>query len=443
MTKKNIYIRYLLISFFALHTNALTAQLVAHIELMANQMSYQVSLIPQATWLPPFNITNSAQLTFRVPTGGFLPTDIQNINGIWQNNSQIESPIEAPTFDYFSFSLASPLLDISYEVDEPVVLFTFQNGGLCTGNIAFVDNETDPFLPPNSLAANIGNQITVLGAGPGVNAFWGSSDETGIDCPEEMLDAIPSFSLDTEGCGENALTHLSIDSIQNVTAPFQVLLDGKMPDIAQQFSNLASGLYELEIVNSDGYQTFIDIDIPSIEPPLVDLGQDIVVDLGETIRLEASHNLDSIAGIIWTSSDDLTCIDCLNPSLTALETNIYTLTLTDINGCMTTDDIRIQVKKNRAVYIPNAFSPNADGYNDVFMIYAGKAVESIEYFQVFDRWGNLLFERQQFLPNDIAHAWDGEFLNQTLSTGTYLYQAQINFIDGQQQAYSGTIQLLR
>lgn len=99
--------------------------------------------------------------------------------------------------------------------------------------------------------------------------------------------------------------------------------------------------------------------------------------------------------------------------------------------------------KVRDVYIPNAFSPNGDGRNDDFYIFAGPEVEEVLTLNVFSRWGELLLEQKNIQPNEAKLGWDGTFLGQDMPIGIYTYFADITFIDGIQFQYKGSILLLR
>jgi gliding motility-associated-like protein len=117
--------------------------------------------------------------------------------------------------------------------------------------------------------------------------------------------------------------------------------------------------------------------------------------------------------------------------------------VTDETGCIATDSVRIAVIKNRPVYIPNAFSPNNDGPNDLFTVYAGPAVESVQSLRVFDRWGNLVFERGEFAPNDESMGWDGRFDGRLMNGGVFVYFAEVRFIDGLVVNFKGDVTLVR
>ncbi len=129
---------------------------------------YIVSVVPQATYTEPQNITGTGQVTIRVPANEFIAVDIENllVGMKWEANSKNEAPQEAPEYDYISFALQMDGLGYpDYEEGKELPLFSFQNAYGCTGKIYLVNNEEDPFMPPNSENANIGNSLTILGAG--------------------------------------------------------------------------------------------------------------------------------------------------------------------------------------------------------------------------------------------------------------------------------------
>ena len=144
---------------------------------------YVVSVIPQASYTEPQNITSDGQVTIKAPTNKFIPVEIQSIlDGMtWEANSRIDAPEEAPDYDYISFALqiTGGVAYPEYKEGEELALFSFKNAYGCqagTGNpsdamIAIVDNDADIFMPPNSANANIGNSLSVLGAGTTGNGY--------------------------------------------------------------------------------------------------------------------------------------------------------------------------------------------------------------------------------------------------------------------------------
>lgn len=168
---------------------ALSAQV--QFKLLFNQETerYTISVIPQTTYLTPQNITGTGQVTIKVPTNHFFPVDIESsLSGMnWDANSRNDSPSEEPDFDYISFGLTiiQGLAFPDYKQGVELPLFTFKNSFGCTGKIYLINNDADPFMPPNSQMANIGNSITILGAGG--DAYGGLSGNGECDCSEENV----------------------------------------------------------------------------------------------------------------------------------------------------------------------------------------------------------------------------------------------------------------
>ena len=125
---------------------------------------YQISLISNVNWTGFEAITSTAQVTVLTPTGGFEVANLTNLipNVTFAHNATFTAPTENTNADYFVFGLTSiGTTGITYQDGLKVPLFTFTNSGTCTsGNLELMDNDTDPFFPPNSLNANVGQQLT-------------------------------------------------------------------------------------------------------------------------------------------------------------------------------------------------------------------------------------------------------------------------------------------
>ena len=117
--------------------------------------------------------------------------------------------------------------------------------------------------------------------------------------------------------------------------------------------------------------------------------------------------------------------------------------MVDANGCQDIDAVRVTVRIRRDVYIPNGFSPNNDGVNDILMIYAGEGVERILEFDIYDRWGESVFYVSNFLPNDPLYGWNGFFRSQPAPLDVYVYYARVLYKDGNEKLLKGDILLAR
>jgi len=140
---------------------------------------------------------------------------------------------------------------------------------------------------------------------------------------------------------------------------------------------------------------------------------------------------------IWSPSDGLSCTDCPNPIADPLVTTTYYVTTTDANGCSTTDTVEVSVKDDCGyLFVPNAFSPNGDGHNDVLLVY-GVCITKMTFI-VFDRWGKQLFE-----STEQSMGWDGTFNGQKMNPDTYTYYLGVTLIDGTKVVKSGNVALVR
>ncbi len=193
------------------------------------------------------------------------------------------------------------------------------------------------------------------------------------------------------------------------------------------------------------------IEINEPAPLQVSLGVDISVPLGESKPLEPIITsvipLDT-SSFKWNIDTYLSCSDCRSPYTSPTDPITYIFTVKDVNGCIGKDDIFVDSDKNRNVYIPNAFSANYDGTNDVFKIFTGTGVKSINYARVFDRWGNLVSDvNLSTLPSPIPSGeqpiWDGMYKGKKANQGVYVYVFEVEFVDGVKLIYRGDVALLR
>ena len=179
----NILKNTLSICLLLVATTWANAQIKFKLSLLEDGKTYQVSMLPEVTFKAPLNLTSTGQVTIKVPSKGFAVDQIFNLQAevIWEPNSLTEAPSESPDFDYISFGLVSQgTKNIKYETDVEIPLFAFTNFLECQGEIALIDNLTDPFAPPNSKQVNVGNQLTVLGAQG--DAYIGNTIEDKVPC---------------------------------------------------------------------------------------------------------------------------------------------------------------------------------------------------------------------------------------------------------------------
>ena len=117
-----------------------------------------------------------------------------------------------------------------------------------------------------------------------------------------------------------------------------------------------------------------------------------------------------------------------------------------LSGCAVSDTVLVEVTATyEEVYAPNVFSPNRDGVNDTFILFGPQpVVQGIVQMNIYDRWGGLLYSEKDLLPGDMSRGWRGLGRDQQpASPDTYIYQAEVLFLDGTIRSLSGDILLLR
>ncbi len=209
------------------------------------------------------------------------------------------------------------------------------------------------------------------------------------------------------------------------------------------FEELYEGSYTVFIRDANGCVQIIEDEIVAPQIPVVSFPEDITLILGDSIQLFPTLNDINIQNITWSPDLDLSCTDCLNPFARPVNDSEYNINITSEDDCLGSASINFKLDKQRRVYVPNTFSPNADGINDVLPIFSGREVENIISFSVFDRWGNKVFEENEFLPNNANFGWDGSFRGKKIETGIYVWKAKVLYIDAFVETLGGNVTLTK
>ncbi|MBK8956025.1 MAG: gliding motility-associated C-terminal domain-containing protein [Saprospiraceae bacterium] len=238
---------------------------------------------------------------------------------------------------------------------------------------------------------------------------------------------------------------VNIESITGGEAPLQITFEGSaLPGRTIQGS--LAGSYQIIITDRNGCELKKDFDILPATGVSMNLVPYVKINAGEFYTLQPTFSipLDSIGSIHWSPSSNLSCTDCFSPVVQNLNDDIeYYCTVTDKKGCTASARIKIEVIK-RNIWFPNAFSPNGDQINDIFHPYIEEgSFNQIKLFKIFDRWGNLLFERAAISPEQFRNGWDGNVNGDKAMPGVYLYVLQLEWKNGDLQIYSGDLSLIR
>jgi gliding motility-associated-like protein len=200
------------------------------------------------------------------------------------------------------------------------------------------------------------------------------------------------------------------------------------------------------VTATDSAKCFVDtasVFIKVFPIPTVEAGPDQTIEVGSAgVHLHAIGSPD-VTSWKWSPSPGLSCIDCPDPNAAPKQTTDYTVEVRNEGQCPAKDYLTIYVVCNRGnLYIPNTFSPNGDGMNDRFYP-RGKGVFMIKSLRVFNRWGELVFERLNFNPNDASAGWDGTYKGRQLSPDVFVYVCEIVCDNNQLLSYKGDVTLLQ
>lgn len=200
------------------------------------------------------------------------------------------------------------------------------------------------------------------------------------------------------------------------------------------------------VVGFDGHNCFTDtgyVRITVNPKPTIELGPDKTLLTGTVYPLAPVVTGGPIATWQWTPTTNLSCTTCPNPSATIKTDITYDVAIENIYGCTATDKINLKAFcENTQVFIPNAFTPDGDGVNDILMVRA-KGIEVVNSFRIFSRWGELLFEKLNFPPNSVAYGWDGKIKGKTGAPEVYVYTVEVTCDNLQTYTYKGNVSILK
>lgn len=245
------------------------------------------------------------------------------------------------------------------------------------------------------------------------------------------------------GCAPSNDGVIAAENITGGQPPYQFALNSGVFQQNPTFSALTPGHYFLKIQDAFGC---LDSIAASLEPPPVidiDLGDPITIELGDSVKLQP---IASPAADFWdwaVNRPGLSCYDCPKPWAEPSSDQTYFLTVDAADACPNSDSVRVSVIKIRRVFIPNIFTPDDDGENDFLTVFAGKGTKNVRKFQIWSRWGELVFERENFAPNDLSLGWDGSFRGKKVMPGVFTVVAEVEFIDGFVEKRKGDVTVAR
>ncbi len=146
----------------------------------------------------------------------------------------------------------------------------------------------------------------------------------------------------------------------------------------------------------------------------------------------------------WTPALGLSCTNCEQPVVSQTGSSMqYLVTATNEYFCTDSAVFDLKTYIRKTVDMPNAFSPNGDGVNDVFYVIGSLKIASVKDFMIYDRWGRPVFERHNIPANDRLYGWDGTTGKRNPGVDTYVYVINLLMADGTTESVRGTVVVIR
>ena len=340
------------------------------------------------------------------------------------------------------------------------------------------DAGADQFLNCNLSAVTIGGSTTSTGSG--ITYQWSVSPDSIVlanpNVPVLQVSRPGVYTLvvtNADGCTAQDATIVSADYaaptanvrlvnvscfgaddgviiVESVTGgqpPYRYALDEDSTTVVPIFSGLSPGSYQLSVIDQNGCASQSTVSIAEPGPINAILTTDLQVDEaepGQAVTLQLNINPNTVIDTILWQPEGIATGNVQSVTIFPQTSGSYTATVIDVKGCRDQDDINIIVRKSYPVYIPNAFSPNSDGVNDILFIQAADGrVKIIRRFMIVSRWGETVFSVEGARVNDPSQGWDGKFRGEVLNPAVFTYYAELEFNDGEIVRLTGDVTLLK
>lgn len=389
---------------------------------------------------------------WQAPNGEFVPNGTFNVAGIapgTHNYSYIiqgNVPCPNDTAIVQVVIHPNPTADAGSEVELNCDVTDAELGG--PGNTPGVSfqwsaNVSTPTVP-NPTVTDPGIYVLTVTTPQGCTG----TDE--VEITEDVTPPSADFETSNISCFGDGNGVISITNITDGVPPYLCSFNGSPFSDAKTFTDLGPGTYEIVIQDAVGCSQSITATI--FEPDSVSVeiigsfeGNDPVVNLGDSVLMQivTSPAFSELDSVIWYPADLVSCDTCQSNIIYPTQQTTIKVVI-DEGGCIGEDNITVFVKKEHPIYVPNAFSPNGDGVNDVVTVFGGKQVKNIKSFLIFSRWGEAVYQLFNFQPNDLLNnAWDGKHRGEQLNPAVFSWFAEVEFTDGKIEIFEGSLTLVK
>ena len=197
----------------------------------------------------------------------------------------------------------------------------------------------------------------------------------------------------------------------------------------------ASGAYQLIAINpvNNCADTAI-VNVRILPKVITNAGRDTIAVKGELFTLMGSGGV----SFEWSPTAPITGLATIpSPTVILNSDQLFFLQTKDVGGCAGYDTVFVKIYDGPTYYIPNSFSPNGDGLNEIFRVIP-VGIAATDYFRVYNRLGQLIFETNQWLKG-----WDGRFQGRAQASGTYVWTVKGTDKNGKVIEKTGTVILIK
>jgi len=295
-----------------------------------------------------------------------------------------------------------------------------------------------------SFAANISGEGTYF-----LNVTNKENGCESIDSITLVKEAPSLEQITIEGNDPNCLGakdgSIAVVAIEGGIGPYQYIVDNKVAQSDSIFTDLASGSYDIQVIDSLGCTIVMSIDLFDGLDFIATAEADTMIIVGDTINLRSVYNIpdEEVAAIIWTAhNSDYSCDDCFEPFVSPLRNTYYTLYATSRYGCQDSSQVLIKVNRNPKIEVANLFAPGSET-NGLFYIQQTRGIEMVLSMSIFDKWASRIFLSENTFPGDSSEAWDGTYKGHYVNPGVYVVVAELLLYSGEIVTYAGDITVLR
>ncbi len=314
--------------------------------------------------------------------------------------------------------------------------------GESNGMITITTDETmDVLYSINGINFQTDNQFAGLSADTYsiiIQDSIGCHDTLSVAIAPSDIPVIDTIITQPETCGMSNGS-LSISASGGVGS-YQYSLDGNTFQLANTFTDLPADNYSIQIIDEDGCSNISSTDLTAISDLKIislDIEPTLCGQRTGSIRIGIEGGIDPVTISLNNG------IEQTEELFSELAAGNYQIHIHDAGGCVL--DTTLSINQTECpVYIPNIFSPNGDGINDVFQIQtADKNEVIITRFFIFDRWGNNVYERFNLPIKSSSGWWDGTFKRFTMNPGVFAYYLEVQYANGARETYKGSVTLIR